>query len=72
MGNFLHSKSKEHTTYLIDRFVDKNKKINGSPMYIIGRIIGGITDPSSLFLFTKAIPFHWFLESGLPYFLLIF
>ena len=54
MGNFLHSKSKEHTTYLIDRFVDKNKKINGSPMYIIGRIIGGITDPSSLFLFTKA------------------
>ena len=54
MGNFLHSKSKEHTSYLIERFIDKNKKINGSPFYIIGRILGGITDPSSLFLFTKA------------------
>tara|TARA_A100001515_G_C4591972_1_gene216301 strand:+ start:4507 stop:7722 length:3216 start_codon:yes stop_codon:yes gene_type:complete len=54
IGQFLHSKSKEHSTYLLDRFKTKMKAINGDPSYIIGRILGGILDPSSLFLFTKA------------------
>jgi len=53
MGNFLHSKSEDHTTYLLDRFKKKMKSINGDPGYIIGRIIGGLTDPSSIFMFTK-------------------
>ena len=26
----------------------------GSPSYIVGRVLGGLTDPSSLFMFTKA------------------
>tara|TARA_R110002051_G_scaffold14690_3_gene47120 strand:+ start:18441 stop:21710 length:3270 start_codon:yes stop_codon:yes gene_type:complete len=54
MGNFLHSKNKEHTTYLINRFKEKAAKIQGDPSYIIGRILGGLTDPTSLFMFTKA------------------
>ena len=54
IGNFMHSRNAEHTTDLIKRFVEKQKQINGSPAYIIGRILGGITDPSSLFMFTKA------------------
>tara|TARA_R110000744_G_scaffold169062_3_gene286867 strand:- start:54 stop:3314 length:3261 start_codon:yes stop_codon:yes gene_type:complete len=54
MGNFLHSKNKEHTTYLINRFREKSERIQGDPSYIIGRILGGLTDPSSLFMFTKA------------------
>ena len=53
MGNFLHSHSAEHTTYLLDRFKKKMKSINGDPGYIIGRILGGLTDPSSIFMFTK-------------------
>ena len=54
IGNFMHSRNAEHTTDLIKRFVEKQKQINGSPAYIVGRILGGVTDPSSLFMFTKA------------------
>ena len=53
LGNFMHSNSAEHTKHLIERFYKKQKQINGSPSYMIGRILGGLTDPSSLFAFTK-------------------
>ncbi len=54
IGNFLHSKSKKHTSKLIKDFIEDSKKANGSPSYIVGRVLGGLTDPSSLFMFTKA------------------
>ena len=54
VGNFMHSRSSDHTASLIKRFKEHHKKYAGSPAYIAGRIIGGILDPSSLFLFTKA------------------
>jgi len=54
IGNFLHSKSAKHTARLIADFKTDSKKQNGSPAYIVGRILGGLTDPSSLFMFTKA------------------
>ena len=54
VGNFMHSRSADHTASLIKRFKEHHKKYAGSPAYIAGRIIGGILDPSSLFLFTKA------------------
>ena len=57
MGNFLHSKSKDHTSYLIDRFKNKMAAIEGDPSYMIGRILGGLTDPSSLFMFSKGAKF---------------
>ena len=54
IGNFLHSKSQKHTTKLIKDFIEDSKKQNGSPSYIVGRVLGGFTDPSSIFAFTKA------------------
>jgi len=54
LGNFMHSNNAEHTKVLIQKFVEKQQKVGGSPAYIIGRIIGGLLDPSSLFAFTKA------------------
>jgi len=54
IGNFLHSKSKKHTTRLISKFIKNAKNQKGSPSYIVGRILGGFTDPTSLFAFTKA------------------
>jgi len=54
IGNFLHSNNAEHTTELIRKFYEKQEKVGGSPAYIIGRIIGGLLDPSSLFAFSKA------------------
>ena len=53
VGNFLHSKSAKQTKRLITDFVEDSKKSNGSPSYIVGRVLGGLTDPSSLFMFTK-------------------
>tara|TARA_S200002703_G_scaffold159932_1_gene175562 strand:- start:546 stop:3842 length:3297 start_codon:yes stop_codon:yes gene_type:complete len=53
VGNFLHSKSAKQTKRLITDFVEDSKKANGSPSYIVGRVLGGLTDPSSLFMFTK-------------------
>ena len=54
LGNFIHSNNAEHTKFLLDKFIKKQKQIQGSPSYIIGRILGGLTDPSSLLVFTKA------------------
>ncbi len=53
VGNFLHSKSAKQTKRLITDFVEDSQKANGSPSYIVGRVLGGLTDPSSLFMFTK-------------------
>jgi len=57
IGNFIHSKNRQHTTRLVKDFIKDSKKYNGSPAYIIGRIIGGLTDPTSLFMFTKGANF---------------
>jgi len=54
IGNFMHSNNAEHTKVLIKKFIEKQQKVGGSPAYIIGRVIGGLLDPSSLFAFTKA------------------
>ena len=54
VGNFMHSKSAKQTYRLIQDFKKDSKNSNGSPEYIIGRVIGGLTDPSSLFMFSKA------------------
>ena len=54
IGNFMHSNNAKHTADLIKRFKEKQKKIQGSPSYIIGRILGGLTDPSTILPFTKA------------------
>ena len=54
IGNFLHAKNKEHATELLEEFKTKQNEYLGSPSYIVGRILGGFTDPSSLFLFSKA------------------
>ena len=54
IGNFMHSNNAKHTADLIKRFKEKQKKIQGSPSYVIGRILGGLTDPSTVLPFTKA------------------
>ena len=54
IGNFMHSKSAKQTARLIEDFQNDSKKANGSPEYILGRVLGGFTDPSSLFMFSKA------------------
>ena len=54
IGNFMHSNNAKHTSDLIKRFKEKQKKIQGSPSYVIGRILGGLTDPSTILPFTKA------------------
>ena len=54
IGQFVHSRNKEHTKYLKEEFLSNMKTNMGSPSYIVGRVLGGLTDPSSLFMFTKA------------------
>ena len=54
IGQFVHSRNKEHTKYLKEEFLNNMKTNMGSPSYIVGRVLGGLTDPSSLFMFTKA------------------
>lgn len=54
IGNFIHSKSAKQTFRLIEDFKNDSQKHNGSPSYILGRVLGGLTDPSSLFMFSKA------------------
>ena len=54
MGNFLHANNKEHASHLLKNFMDGTDKYKTAPSYIVGRILGGLTDPSSLFFFSKA------------------
>ena len=54
MGNFLHARNKEHGAFLIKEFLEGADAYKSSPSYIVGRILGGLTDPTSLFMFTKA------------------
>jgi len=54
MGNFLHANNKQHASALIKDFLDGADKYKSSPSYIVGRILGGLTDPTSLFFFSKA------------------
>lgn len=54
LGNFLHARNKEHASFLIKEFLDGADAYKSSPSYIVGRILGGLTDPTSLFMFTKA------------------
>ena len=53
MGYFAHSRSKEQTQILIQDMKDTQQNYQNMPAYIVGRILGGLTDPSSLLLFTK-------------------
>lgn len=53
MGNFLHARNKQHASALITDFLEGNDNYKSSPSYIVGRILGGLTDPTSLFMFTK-------------------
>lgn len=57
MGNFLHANNKEHAAFLIKEFIEGTDSYKSSPAYIVGRILGGLTDPTSLFMFTKASNF---------------
>ena len=52
--NFLHAKNSEHARQLFQEFKQNVKNGYGSPAYIAGRILGGFTDITSLFMFTKA------------------
>lgn len=54
IGNFMHAKNQTHATKLFSDFKDNLKKGYGSPAYIMGRVLGGVTDITSLFMFTKA------------------
>lgn len=54
IGNFLHSRNKIHTKQMIDNFLSGADSYKGSPAYITGRILGGLTDPSTILGFTKA------------------
>ena len=53
-GRFMHSRSKAHTTELVEEFMAKQRDVGNSPAYIVGRVLGGIFDPSNLLLFTRA------------------
>ena len=53
MGYFLHSSSPEETFWLKQRKAIEDQMITSSPGYITGRIIGGLTDPMSLLMFSK-------------------
>ena len=53
MGYFAHSRSKEQSQFLIEEMKDVQENYKNMPAYIVGRILGGLTDPSSLLLFTK-------------------
>ena len=53
MGYFLHSGSPEETFWLKQRKAIEDQMITSSPGYITGRIIGGLTDPMSLLMFSK-------------------
>ena len=53
MGYFAHSRSKEQTQFLIEDMKETQQNYQNMPAYIVGRILGGLTDPSSLLLFTK-------------------
>ena len=54
IGNFIQAKNQTHATKLFNDFKENLKKGYGSPAYIMGRVLGGFTDPTSLFMFTKA------------------
>ena len=53
MGFFSHSRSKEESQFLIEEMKNVQENYENMPAYIVGRILGGLTDPSSLLLFTK-------------------
>jgi len=53
MGNFMHSRSKEETQRLLEEMKTNQEMYSNVPAAIVGRILGGLTDPSSLLLFTK-------------------
>ena len=54
MGYFIHSKSPEETYWLLQRKKSDDEYATSSPGYIVGRILGGLTDPTALFMFAKA------------------
>lgn len=53
MFYFSHSKSKAQTRWLIDHLKEDSEKYQNTPAYIAGRILGGLTDPTSLLVFSK-------------------
>ncbi len=53
MGYFLHSSSPEETFWLKQRKAMEDEMITNSPGYIAGRIIGGLTDPTALLMYSR-------------------
>ena len=53
MGAYIHSRSPEETFYLKQRKKLEDEYAINSPGYIAGRIIGGLTDPTALLMFSK-------------------
>ena len=62
MFYFSHSKSRKQTQWLVNDLKEGMEKNQNAPAYIAGRIIGGLTDPTSLLLFTKAG--RWLIKGG--------
>ena len=52
MSYFVGSKSREETSHRIKEFYQEQRKYYQSPMYWVGRIVGGLSDPVSAALFT--------------------
>lgn len=52
MSYFIGSKSREETSHRIKEFYQEQRKYYQSPMYWVGRIVGGLSDPVSAALFT--------------------
>ena len=54
MGYFMHSGSSQETSWLLSRKKAEDEYATNSPGYITGRILGGLTDPTALLMFSKA------------------
>lgn len=54
MGYFMHSNSPQETAWLLSRKKAEDEYATNSPGYITGRILGGLTDPTALLMFSRA------------------
>ena len=59
MGYFMHSGSPQETSWLLARKKAEDEYATNSPGYITGRILGGLTDPTALLMFSKVGKFFF-------------
>jgi len=59
MGYFMHSGSSQETSWLLARKKAEDEYATNSPGYITGRILGGLTDPTALLMFSKVGKFFF-------------